>query len=69
MRDETNMLLMSPLKDRKPHSTRLHQLYTEIGKIITEWKFAKDGANITMRDITNDGNKLSLLQKSYGANI
>ena len=60
---------MSSLKDRKPHLMGLHQLYTEIGKIITEWKFAKDGANITMRDITNDGNKLSLLQKSYGANI
>ncbi|XP_027112481.1 protein CYPRO4 [Coffea eugenioides] len=54
MRGETNMLLMSPLKDGKPRSTGLHQLDIETGKIVTEWKFAKDGADITMRDITND---------------
>lgn len=54
MRGETNMLLMSPLKDGKPHSTGLHQLDIETGKIVTDWKFAKDGADITMRDITND---------------
>lgn len=54
MRGETNMLLMSPLKEGKPHSTGLHQLDIETGKIVTEWKFEKDGADITMRDITND---------------
>ncbi|KAK2991513.1 hypothetical protein RJ640_016548 [Escallonia rubra] len=54
MRGETNMLLMSPLKDGKPHSTGLNQLDIETGKIVTEWKFEKDGADITMRDITND---------------
>ncbi|CAI9104336.1 OLC1v1002984C1 [Oldenlandia corymbosa var. corymbosa] len=54
MRGETNMLLMSPLKEGKPHSTGLHQLDIETGKIVTEWKFGKDGADLTMRDITND---------------
>ncbi|XP_059647788.1 protein CYPRO4 [Cornus florida] len=54
MRGETNMLLMSPLKDGKPHSTGLHQLDIETGKIVTQWKFEKDGTDVTMRDITND---------------
>ncbi|GMH16674.1 hypothetical protein Nepgr_018515 [Nepenthes gracilis] len=54
MRAETNMLLMSPLNEGKPHSTGLHQLDIETGKIVTEWKFEKDGTDITMRDITND---------------
>ncbi|KAA8536197.1 hypothetical protein F0562_028675 [Nyssa sinensis] len=54
MRGETNMLLMSPLKEGKPHSTGLHQLDIETGKIVTEWKFEKDGTDLTMRDITND---------------
>ncbi|KAJ7967457.1 Protein CYPRO4 [Quillaja saponaria] len=53
-RAETNMLLMSPLKEGKPHSSGLQQLDIETGKIVTEWKFEKDGAEITMRDITND---------------
>ncbi|XAR64033.1 hypothetical protein NMG60_11024228 [Bertholletia excelsa] len=54
MRAETNMLLMSPMSSGKPHTTGLHQLDIETGKIVTEWKFGKDGAAITMRDITND---------------
>ncbi|XP_052194603.1 protein CYPRO4 [Diospyros lotus] len=54
MRGESNMLLMSPLKDGKPHATGLHQLDIETGKIVTEWKFEKDGTDVTMRDITND---------------
>ncbi|KAI4298452.1 hypothetical protein L6164_032009 [Bauhinia variegata] len=54
MRAETNMLLMSPLKEGKPQASGLHQLDIETGKIVTEWKFEKDGADITMRDITND---------------
>ncbi|KAK9287514.1 hypothetical protein L1049_015935 [Liquidambar formosana] len=54
MRAETNMLLMSPLKDGKPQATGIHQLDIETGKIVTEWKFEKDGTDITMRDITND---------------
>ncbi|KDP42293.1 hypothetical protein JCGZ_01617 [Jatropha curcas] len=54
MRAETNMMLMSPLKEGKPHSAGLQQLDIETGKIVTEWKFEKDGTEITMRDITND---------------
>ncbi|XP_052200730.1 protein CYPRO4 [Diospyros lotus] len=54
MRAETNMLLMSPVTDGKPHTRGLHQLDIETGKIVTEWKFEKDGTDITMRDITND---------------
>ncbi|KAF5745626.1 protein CYPRO4 [Tripterygium wilfordii] len=54
MRGETNMMLMSPLKEGKPHSTGLQQLDIETGKIVTEWKFGKDGTEITMKDITND---------------
>jgi hypothetical protein len=54
MRAETNMLLMSPMNEGKLHSTGLHQLDIETGKIITEWRFEKDGTDITMRDIAND---------------
>ncbi|CAH9146015.1 unnamed protein product [Cuscuta epithymum] len=54
MRGETNMMLMSPLKEGSPHSTGLNQLDIETGKIVSEWKFEKDGTEITMRDITND---------------
>ncbi|KAJ1397394.1 WD40/YVTN repeat-like-containing domain superfamily [Sesbania bispinosa] len=54
MKAETNMLLMSPLGGGKLHSTGLHQLDIESGKVVTEWKFGKDGTEITMRDITND---------------
>ncbi|CAK9176817.1 unnamed protein product, partial [Ilex paraguariensis] len=54
MRAETNMLLMSPVTDGKPHTRGLHHLDIETGKIVTEWKFEKDGTDITMRDITND---------------
>ncbi|KAK6160720.1 hypothetical protein DH2020_004101 [Rehmannia glutinosa] len=54
MRAETNMLLMSPMNDAKPHSRGLHQLDIETGRVVSEWKFEKDGADIWMRDITND---------------
>lgn len=54
MRAETNMLLMSPANDAKPHSRGLHQFDIETGRVVSEWKFEKDGADITMRDITND---------------
>ncbi|KAL8554508.1 hypothetical protein ACS0TY_002623 [Phlomoides rotata] len=54
MRGETNMLLMSPLKEGKPASSGLHQLDIETGKIVTEWKFEKDGVDISMKDITSD---------------
>ncbi|XP_052142777.1 protein CYPRO4-like [Oryza glaberrima] len=54
MRAETNMLLMSPATDGKPHAKGVHQLDIETGKVVSEWKFGKDGADINMRDITND---------------
>ncbi|XP_058097139.1 protein CYPRO4-like isoform X2 [Magnolia sinica] len=54
MKAETNMLLMSPANAGKTHSTGLHQLDIETGKVVTEWRFEKDGTDITMRDITND---------------
>ncbi|XP_047324047.1 protein CYPRO4-like [Impatiens glandulifera] len=54
MRAETNMLLMSPITDGRPHTRGLHQLDLETGKIVTEWKFGKDGTDITMKDIAND---------------
>ncbi|KAL2249617.1 protein CYPRO4 [Sesamum indicum] len=54
MKAETNMLLMSPMNESKPHSKGLHQLDIETGKVVSEWRFEKDGADITMRDITND---------------
>ncbi|KAL5790651.1 hypothetical protein ACOSQ2_005539 [Xanthoceras sorbifolium] len=63
MRGETNMMLMSPLKEGKPHASGIKQLDIETGKIVTEWKFEKDGADISMRDITND-NKGSQLDPS-----
>ncbi|XP_022763362.1 protein CYPRO4-like [Durio zibethinus] len=54
MRAETNMMLMSPANEGKPNATGLKQVDIETGKIVTEWKFEKDGTDITMRDITND---------------
>ncbi|XP_002518769.2 protein CYPRO4 [Ricinus communis] len=54
MRAETNMMLMSPLKEGKPHSSGIKQLDIETGKIVAQWKFGKDGTEITMKDITND---------------
>jgi hypothetical protein len=54
MRVETNMLMMSPLKEGKPNANGLQQLDIETGKILTQWKFEKDGTDITMSDIMND---------------
>ncbi|XP_010061761.2 protein CYPRO4 [Eucalyptus grandis] len=54
MKAETNMLLMSPINEGKPHGRGIHQLDIETGKIVSEWKFEKDGADIAMRDIVND---------------
>lgn len=54
MRGETNMLLMNQGDFAKPHAHGVDQLDIETGKVVAEWKFAKDGTDITMRDITND---------------
>ncbi|CAN6819306.1 unnamed protein product [Brassica oleracea] len=51
VRAETNMLLMSPMSQNRG----IHQLDIETGKVISEWKFEKDGVDISMSDITNDG--------------
>ncbi|KAH9610140.1 hypothetical protein KSS87_003452 [Heliosperma pusillum] len=60
MRGETNMMLMSPVTEGKPHGSGIHQLDIETGKIVTEWKFGKDGTDISMRDITNDSKSSQL---------
>ncbi|XP_074308557.1 protein CYPRO4-like [Silene latifolia] len=60
MRAETNMMLMSPVAEGKPHASGIHQLDIETGKIVTEWKFGKDGADISMRDITSDSKSSQL---------
>ncbi|XP_039027010.1 protein CYPRO4-like isoform X2 [Hibiscus syriacus] len=54
MRAETNMMLMSPAEEGKPNANGLKQVDIETGKIVTEWKFEKDGVDVSMRDITND---------------
>ncbi|KAJ0951807.1 putative vacuolar import/degradation Vid27 [Helianthus annuus] len=53
-RGETNMLLMCPENEGKPHSSGVNQLDIETGKIVTKWKFEKDGTDFTMREVTND---------------
>ncbi|KAJ4892832.1 hypothetical protein Rs2_19626 [Raphanus sativus] len=53
MRAETNMLLMS-------QNPGIHQLDIETGKVISEWKFEKDGVDISMTDITNDAKAAQL---------
>ncbi|BBM99391.1 hypothetical protein MPTK1_1g20970 [Marchantia polymorpha subsp. ruderalis] len=54
IRGESNMMLLSPAKDAKQHPTGVSQLDLATGKVVSEWKFEKDGAPISMRDLTND---------------
>ncbi|RRT55499.1 hypothetical protein B296_00018045 [Ensete ventricosum] len=54
MKAEKNMLLLSPAQEGKSRATGVHQLDIETGKVVTEWKFEKDGTNITMHDIASD---------------
>ncbi|CAA2972431.1 Hypothetical predicted protein [Olea europaea subsp. europaea] len=51
---KTNMMLMSPMKQGKPHSLGLHQLDIKTENIVTEWKFEKYRTEITMKDNTSD---------------
>ncbi|KAM3244480.1 hypothetical protein ACQJBY_056047 [Aegilops geniculata] len=60
MRGETNMLLMSPGDTGAPHSNGVHHVDIETGKVVTEWRFEKDGTDITMRDIANDSKSAQL---------
>lgn len=46
IRGEMDMMLMNLLMVGKPNVSGLHQLDIETGKIVTEWKFEKDGADI-----------------------
>ncbi|KAF5727254.1 hypothetical protein HS088_TW22G00943 [Tripterygium wilfordii] len=55
---------------RETHSTGLRQLDIETGKIVIEWKFGKDGTEITMNDnydITNDtkGSQLDSSESTF----
>uniref|UniRef100_A0ACD5ZAE9 Uncharacterized protein n=1 Tax=Avena sativa TaxID=4498 RepID=A0ACD5ZAE9_AVESA len=63
MRGETNMLLMSPGDTGAARSNGVHHVDIETGKVVTEWRFEKDGTDITMRDIANDS-KSSQLEPS-----
>eukprot|EP00249_Psilotum_nudum_P020449 c27709_g1_i1 orf=144-1970(-) len=53
MRGERNMMILAPAEDYL-HTSGVHQLDIESGKVVTEWKFEKDGTPITMKDMTND---------------
>eukprot|EP00252_Welwitschia_mirabilis_P018733 TRINITY_DN4180_c0_g1_i1.p1 TRINITY_DN4180_c0_g1~~TRINITY_DN4180_c0_g1_i1.p1 ORF type:complete len:608 (+),score=130.48 TRINITY_DN4180_c0_g1_i1:196-2019(+) len=53
MKAERDMVVMSPsTSGSKPAG--VHQMDIETGKIVSEWRFEKDGTDISMRDITND---------------
>ncbi|KAF0931118.1 hypothetical protein E2562_002477 [Oryza meyeriana var. granulata] len=54
MRGETNMLLMSAGETGTQHSNGVHHVDIETGKVVAQWRFEKDGTDITMRDIAND---------------
>uniref|UniRef100_J3LHV5 Uncharacterized protein n=1 Tax=Oryza brachyantha TaxID=4533 RepID=J3LHV5_ORYBR len=54
MRGETNMLLMSPGEAGALHSNGVHHVDIETGKVVAQWRFEKDGTDISMRDIAND---------------
>ncbi|KAF9614860.1 hypothetical protein IFM89_020957 [Coptis chinensis] len=61
MRAETNMLHMnSTTSEVSSRSTGLHQLDIETKRIVLEWKFKKEGTDITMRDITNNSKESQL---------
>ncbi|KAL5211342.1 hypothetical protein ABZP36_022189 [Zizania latifolia] len=60
MRGETNMLLMSPGEAGTPHSNGVHHVDIETGKVVTQWRFEKDGTDITMRDIASDSKSAQL---------
>ncbi|KAJ7566468.1 hypothetical protein O6H91_02G104500 [Diphasiastrum complanatum] len=54
IRGESNMMILSPSKEGKPHASGVRQLDIESGKMVAEWKFEKDGTPISMRDVTNE---------------
>jgi hypothetical protein len=46
MSGETDMLLLSPGDAGALHSNGVHHVDVETGKVVTEWRFEKDGADI-----------------------
>ncbi|KAJ7534538.1 hypothetical protein O6H91_13G098300 [Diphasiastrum complanatum] len=60
VRGESNMMILSPAKEKTPQATGIHQLDIESGKMVAEWKFEKDGTPITMRDVTNESKSAQL---------
>lgn len=56
IKGESSLMVMSPSSYNKgtPHATGVHQLDVSTGKVVTQWKFEKDGTPITMRDVTNE---------------
>ncbi|KAL2650428.1 hypothetical protein R1flu_018556 [Riccia fluitans] len=68
IRGESNMMLLSPATDAKQHPTGVSQLDIATGKVVSEWKFEKDGTAISMRDLTNDskGSQLDMSNTFLG---
>eukprot|EP00897_Mesotaenium_endlicherianum_P009255 jgi/Mesen1/8358/ME000463S07795 len=60
MRGETNMMLFSPAKTGDPHASGVQQLDIDTGKVVSNWRFEKDGTAINMRDITGDSKSAQL---------
>ncbi|KAH7387485.1 hypothetical protein KP509_16G025200 [Ceratopteris richardii] len=54
IRGESNLMVLSPNDESASHSSSVQQVDVGTGKIVSQWKFEKDGTAITMRDIVND---------------
>ncbi|KAH7302214.1 hypothetical protein KP509_23G061000 [Ceratopteris richardii] len=54
VRAESNLMVMRPIKESTSHSSGVHQVDVETGKVVTAWKLEKDGTPINMRDVIND---------------
>lgn len=60
MRAETTMMVMSPGDNAMQSCSGLRQLDLEAGKIVSEWRFEKDGTPICMKDVTGDSKDAQL---------
>lgn len=65
IRGETNMMLFSPSKDGKSNAGGVSQLDIGTGKMVADWKFEKDGAPITMKDVTNESKGAQLYSGGF----
>ncbi|KAB2602896.1 protein CYPRO4-like [Pyrus ussuriensis x Pyrus communis] len=65
--DNSYLVNESGVQEGRPQSNGLQQLDIEMGKIVSEWKFQKDGTYITMRDIIYDtkGSELDLSESTF----